>query len=211
MSEIIKGFEYDPDYTDRHELIKKCVRLSRERVNNTIFCLETGCIRMQEDYGDGHSTRAIMNVLETPKIGALYSVEIDRNHIQTCMEVVGHKTNLFYINCESIRYISSLPPMGLYHFAYLDSEESKEHGFVEFLETVLRMYNSGVILIDNAGHDDCPDGKKGVLIQEFLKEIDKAFLTYLKMSHGGMMLLDIDNDLRRNCVSKLQELHEKQG
>jgi hypothetical protein len=110
-------------------------------------CLETGTIRSFDEKHE--STRHISEVIG--ESGDLKSLDIEPNHIGVSKSICVGLTNIEWIECDSLDYLSK--DENKYHFVLLDSVNNPEHIMKEFKLIANRVNVGGSIIIDDAGTD----------------------------------------------------------
>lgn len=142
--------------------------------------VETGTIRMKDDWGAGMSTLIFGRYLSEYG-GSLITIDNSIENMDVCKSVTDiYKHNITYIVENSLDYIPKI--IRKIDFLYLDSMDcpiegdasiSQEHNLKEFLLCESKLSDIAVIMIDDVG---LPNG-------------GKAFLTHKYLSDNGYLLI----------------------
>ena len=131
-SELAKDFLFQHDdwyerkyrvkQDSRYSTFKAALNLFLQRGGTTI--VETGCARMEDDFGAGLSSLLFAEVLNRYG-GHLYSVDIDPRNIATCAQITKDYHDVVTLTCaDSVGYLSDLKANGgpeKIDLLYLDS------------------------------------------------------------------------------------------
>jgi hypothetical protein len=126
----------------------------RDRIEHPIIAIETGCSFLWgEEFDPYISTPNIVQHLVAPTQGHLYSLEIDRERIDTCREHLkdlGLETYVDFLCGDSVEMIKTLPPDHV-NFVWLDSSEDAEHAVCEYNAVQPALTDKHIICVDDYG------------------------------------------------------------
>lgn len=171
----------------------EAIKILKVRFSEDLRCIETGTIR---SYTEKHnSTLHISEALGNR--GSLISVDISPKSIEISMDIC-RKMNVKWICSDSLEYLKKQDAK--FHFAFLDSMNSRDHIFEEFKLLVPQMIPGGIIIVDDAGVTF--DGKeksntpqeKGRKISKFLLALEHTNFVR-NSSHGAQLWIDMKNSV----------------
>ena len=170
------------------KVVRELSKLTREF--DFVNCLETGTIR---SYNEKHeSTFHISNIIGNN--GKLKSIDIEQKSIDISKDIFNNAKNVEWIMRDSIKYLEG--DKDWYHFVLLDSVNNPDHILNEFRLVVEKIYQGGVLMIDDAGVDfdknPTDDGsphspRKAILVNELLSNAGADY-TILQGGHPGNQL-----------------------
>lgn len=174
--------------------LRKAISRLKNQFNGDLKCIETGTIR---SYTEKHnSTLHISEALGNR--GFLISVDIDPKSIEISKNICKKIMNVKWICLDSIKYLEE--NQDIFHFAFLDTKNDKDHIFEEFKLIVPKMVVGGIIIVDDAGVDisgniDITDAEKGYEITKFLKSL--GYVNFVCSSpHGTQLWIDISKEIK---------------
>lgn len=134
--------------------------------------LETGTIRLENDYGAGYSTYIFGDMINRFG-GELITVDISKENIDLCKTITSDfSKNITYINDDSLEFLSTFNKK--INLLYLDSYDcpiegdataSQNHNLQEFLLSENNLDEKSIILIDDVNFSN---GGKAKLTHEYL-------------------------------------------
>ena len=144
--------------------------------------VETGTLRMDNDWGAGMSTFVFGRYIEEYG-GSLITIDNSMDNMNVCKVVTErYKSHITYIVENSLEYIPRI--IKKIDFLYLDSMDcpingdasiSQEHNLNEFLLCESKLSDNAVIMIDDV---DFPNGGKALLTHKYL--FDNGYLLISK-------------------------------
>jgi len=166
--------QYKEKSDKRFPTFKKAFELLQERAGNNI--VETGCLRMIDDWGAGMSTFLFGEYAE--KFGAkVWTVDIEPKNMDVCRAVTSKYAPFISYNVnDSLRFLREFK--ALIDLLYLDSMDypidgneavelqSQNHQLSEIQLALPHVSPGGLILLDD---NDFPGGGKTRLTKMFLK------------------------------------------
>lgn len=163
MSEIMKEFKQD---RERGQLLRGLQIVNKKFDNLNV--LETGTIRTYTE-----TSRSTIKIAEFLRIhgGHLTTIDYVDKNIEVSKDVCSDYDNITFVVSDSIKYIKEYDKQ--IHLGYLDSANSSEHIYKEFIAILPLMVNGGVIVID-----DYRRGVKCDKVIEELKEKNYEYDTY---------------------------------
>ncbi|MFA5937108.1 MAG: hypothetical protein WC822_04495 [Candidatus Paceibacterota bacterium] len=142
--------------------------------------VETGCLRMVDDWGGGQST-LIFGDFAYHYNGTVITVDVSKANMEVCKKVTEpFKDNISYMVDDSIKALMSLVSTGyLTDLLYLDSVDCdpadmavnkfpQEHQLNELLIGLSLLHDRSIILLDDAGF---VNGGKVELSRRYLRKI----------------------------------------
>lgn len=152
--------------------------------NEGEIIVETGCIRMKDDWGAGYSTYLFGDFCRRYN-KRLFTCDINTKNLATCMEITEEfRDNITYIYHDSIDFLKNFK--GKIDLLYLDSmdcceelradnTEPQKHQCNELRAALDKLSDKSVVLLD-----DCifKNGGKCKLTREFL--LDNGFVLILE-------------------------------
>jgi hypothetical protein len=145
-------------------------------------CIETGCIRREEEGTD--STLAIARTLAGR--GRFFTFELQPSHIEVCRSVcAGHLDQIEFVAGDAAANLAKHKRAGIFdelHFAFFDSADDPAITMAEF-RAVEDLFVPGSIVIV----DDAVRGVKGRQIKPYLSA-HPAWRTRLVFAGNGMLL-----------------------
>jgi predicted O-methyltransferase YrrM len=144
-----------------------------ERTENPLI-VETGTIRMVNDYGAGYSTYIFGDMINRFG-GELITVDISKENIELCKIITSNfSKNIVYITDDSLNFLSSFNKK--IDLLYLDSydcpidgdaTDSQKHNLNEFIYAEKNLKDNSIILIDDVNFSN---GGKSKLTHEYLEK-----------------------------------------
>ena len=135
--------------------------------------VETGTIRLLDDYGAGYSTYIFSQFIKRYG-GHIVTIDIEPRNMDVCRQITDEfHDQITYVIDDSLHTLSQLT--GWIDLLYLDSldiplegdpTEAQEHNLKEFKLVEHLLHNKSIVLID----DNDFNGGKPLLTKQYLKE-----------------------------------------
>jgi len=176
MSDFLSTFDqnFSAKLEHRSKFFKKIFKKLEEKKSDFYTIVETGCIRIQNNWGgDGYSTVLFDKFLEYHE-GMVYSVDINSEHCQLADYLTSDKVKV--VNEDSVSFLWNIKLEKKIDLLYLDSydldgdnvHESAFHHFKEFCAAMSHLGEGSIIVVDDCG---IKNGGKGKYIKEFMDNI----------------------------------------
>ena len=143
-------------------------------LNNAPLIVETGCLRLENDFGAGYSTY-IFGECVTLFGGNLITIDNTPHHMKTCKVLTDKfKNNITYITDDSLNTLRNFTKT--IDLLYLDSYDcpiegdatlSQQHNLNEFILAENKLHDKSLILIDDVNFSN---GGKSKLTHEYLQK-----------------------------------------
>ena len=144
------------------------------QLSSNPFIVETGCIRLPDDWGAGMST-LVFGEYVSHHGGRVITVDNSELNIDVCKELTkDYAQYITYVTMDSLAYLPTITDK--IDFLYLDSYDcppegdataAQEHNLREFKYCERNLNDKAVIMIDDVGF---PNGGKGKKTQEYMVE-----------------------------------------
>ena len=169
--------QYRDKSSGRFETFKKALELFHKHFGENI--VETGCVRLPDDWGAGMSTYLFGEYAHL-FFGRVWTVDISKENMECCKQVTEkYKVHISYNVDDSLHFLQEFyEPIDL---LYLDSMDcplvddpnypdllaSQTHQYNEARLVLPKMRHNGIILLDDNGFKN---GGKTAMTKVFLKE-----------------------------------------
>lgn len=154
------GLWYEENYKDksssRFETFKLTLQKLYERTSSPII-VETGTVRMENDYGAGYSTYIFGECIGLFG-GKLYTIDVNKDNVELSQRLTKKfSKNITYINDDSLNFITNFDLS--IDLLYLDSmdcplegdaSQSQIHNLKEFLAATKNIHDKSLILLDDS-------------------------------------------------------------
>lgn len=148
---------YEMKSCSRHLTFKTALNLFLQ--NGKDYILETGCVRLEEDYGAGYSTY-IFGDFCMHYSKRLFTVDIDQTNMNVCRLITQEFERFTSYNvCDSIKFLEEFKDwdkVGLLYLDSLDADldggepiEAQMHQRQEFLAIEDKLTSGTVLLLDD--------------------------------------------------------------
>lgn len=152
-----------------------------EFLGRPVCIVETGCVRVADNWaGDGQSTR-IFDALINEIGGAVHSVDISEHSVGVARSLVSSKTT---VTCgDSLKFLGEF--RGEIDLLYLDSFDfngneplvSATHHLYELCAAYKHLRSGSIVLVDDTSIRFGKFFGKGMLIAEFMSRVGHKILT----------------------------------
>ena len=170
---------YTKNYKDKSCSRFETFKLALGKVyeyTDTPLILETGTLRLEDDFGAGYSTY-IFGECVSIFGGNLITVDVVENHMNVSKKLTDRfKYNIEYVLDDSVSFLNGFDQK--IDLLYLDSMDcpiegdatiAQKHNLKEFLESEKNLHDNSVILIDDVNF---PNGGKAKLTHEHLHNLN---------------------------------------
>ena len=165
--------KFGPFLSERYNTQKLALAVLNQ-LTDTPFILETGCIRLPDDWGAGMST-LVFGEYVAHHGGKITTVDNSEVNMGVCQEVTkDYAQYITYVVSDSLIYLPTVTEK--IDLLYLDSSDcppegdataAQEHNLKEFKYCERNLNDRAVIMIDDVGF---PNGGKGAKTHEYLIE-----------------------------------------
>lgn len=160
----------------RYPTFRVALNLLYQNASNP-FIVETGTVRMADDWGAGYSTFIFGRFLKTLGRGEIVTIDISQDNIKVCQSVTeSFKEHIRYVVDDSLEALKRIDkPIDLLYLDSLDtpigdSEDAvpaQEHNLKEFKLVEHLLHDKSIVLIDDNAF---ANGGKAKLTKKYLKE-----------------------------------------